>query len=104
MTRRAIALGVLLLMAVPGSAREERMPDWVGPMRKVHQRFTGKKGTFALFGDSISVSLAFWAGLPSAHKNMDRATRADLEIVQDYQAQDCWRKWRGGAYGNEGGM
>ena len=37
--------------------------DWVEPMKQVHARFTGSRGTFALFGDSITVSLAFWAPL-----------------------------------------
>ena len=37
---------------------------------------TGKKGTLALFGDSITVSMAFWASLPYAHKNMDLLPRA----------------------------
>jgi lysophospholipase L1-like esterase len=93
----------LLLGFAPARA-DDRAPAWAEPMRKVHARFTGKPGTLALFGDSITVSLAFWAGLPSAHKNMDRATKAAYDAVLARQVNDCWSKWRGPAYGNEGGM
>ena len=40
------------------------------PMRKAHARFTGTPGTFAQFGDSITVTMAFWAPLQSKPKNM----------------------------------
>jgi hypothetical protein len=105
MPRTPLALFALVLLAVPAAARAgDRAPAWAEPMRKVHARFTGKPGTLALFGDSITVSLAFWAGLPHSHKNMDDATRAALDTVNAYQVKECWSKWRGPAYGNEGGM
>jgi len=34
---------------------------WVAAMKKIHARFTGQKGTLAHFGDSITVTMAFWA-------------------------------------------
>ena len=34
-------------------------PSWVEPMREVHKRFTGERGTFSQFGDSITDSRAF---------------------------------------------
>lgn len=35
-------------------------PDWVEPMRAVHQTFQGTAGYVAQFGDSITYSMAFW--------------------------------------------
>jgi hypothetical protein len=77
---------------------------WVGAMKKVHDRFTGTPGTFALFGDSITVSQAFWAPLRDGPRSLDpEATRA-LDRVKKYQRPECWSAWRGPEYGNEGGM
>src|SRR5438046_5113827 len=76
----------------------------VEPMRKVHARFHGTRGTFALFGDSITVSLAFWSPLAGEPKGLDTAASKALSRVKAYQQADCWRKWRGADYGNEGGM
>ena len=73
-------------------------------MRKAHAKFKGTKGTLALFGDSITVSMAFWAGLPGARKGMDDAAKADFETVNARMRKECWRGWRGPAYGNEGRM
>jgi lysophospholipase L1-like esterase len=77
---------------------------WVEPMRKVHGRFQGTRGTFAHFGDSITVSRAFWSPLAHNPKGMDAATAQALSRVKGYQLDDCWSKWKGGEFGNEGGM
>jgi hypothetical protein len=98
---------LLLALSVPALlvlAPEPKTPPWVAPMRKVHDKFTGQKGTFALFGDSITVSLAFWAGLPSAHKNLSPEGESALKLVEAHMKKECWRDWRGPAFGNEGGM
>lgn len=79
---RMTLLGVVLLLPAVTHGEEKR-PDWVAPMAKVHEKFTGKKGTLALFGDSITVSRAFWANLPFSRKNMDESTKADYELVRD---------------------
>jgi lysophospholipase L1-like esterase len=102
MTRPLLA-ALFVLLVFPG-ATPAKDPDWVAPMRKVHAKFTGKKGTFALFGDSITVSLAFWAGLPHARKNMSKDAEAAFKLVNGHMKEECWRKWRGSAYGNEGSM
>jgi hypothetical protein len=73
-------------------------------MRRVHASFTGTRGTFALFGDSITVSLAFWAGLPHAHKNLSTEAEAAFKLVNGHMKKECWRDWRGPAYGNDGGQ
>jgi lysophospholipase L1-like esterase len=79
-------------------------PPWVGPMKEVRGRFTGTPGTLALFGDSITVSLAFWAPLESPPKPADPATTAALETVKGHMKPECWRKWRGPEYGSQGSM
>jgi len=86
-------------------AEQRKAEDyWVEPMQSVHARFKGKPGTFALFGDSITVSAAFWGSLKWDHKNMDEPTTAAFNRVHAYMADDCWLKWRGPQYGNEGRM
>lgn len=102
------AVGVLV---VPAAARARRGPPspqpdagyWVGPMKEVHARFSGEKGTFAHFGDSITVSMAFWASLWQRN-NMDGATQAAYDLVKKHMKEACWREWKGPKYGNTGQM
>ncbi len=98
MTRLAVLL--LLLISAPLRAAD---PAWVEPMKKVHAKFTGTPGTFALLGDSITISLGFWAPLEYAPKDLGGMLGKDLQLVRGYMKADCWRKWRGPDYGNESG-
>jgi lysophospholipase L1-like esterase len=95
---------ICLLAAVPGMVQAGDVPSWVAPMNKVHDRFTGKPGTLALFGDSITVSLAFWAPLRYQPKNMSADMKTDLALVKKYLKPECWDRWRGPKYGNNGSM
>jgi hypothetical protein len=79
-------------------------PDWVDAMRKTHAKFTGTPGTFAHFGDSITVSMAFWSGLPYDHKNLGPEGEKAFALVKDYMKSDCWRNWKGPDFGSQGGM
>ena len=80
-------------------------PAWVMPMRQVHARFRGERGTLAQFGDSITVTLAFWTPmLYQAPKDMDESTAADYALVKKYLREKCWRQWKGGEFGNASGM
>jgi hypothetical protein len=90
----------------PAKAPAPADETWVGPMARVHSRFTGRPGTFALFGDSITVSLALWAPLRHArkNKNMSQEAVAAFQRVNEYMKPECWDKWRGPRYGNEGSM
>ncbi|MEO8352465.1 MAG: SGNH/GDSL hydrolase family protein, partial [Chthoniobacteraceae bacterium] len=81
-----------------------RAADWEAPMRKVHAHFKGVPGTFAQFGDSITVTMAFWAPLQWKPKHMDGATAAAYELVSKTMKPDCWRAWKGAEFGSEGGM
>jgi len=77
---------------------------WVEPMKEVHARFTGTPGTFAQFGDSITITMAFWAPLQGDPKGLSPEAARAHELVKRYMVKDCWNKWKGAGYGNEGGM
>ncbi len=61
----------MLCFAASAAAADKKADYWVEPMKKVHEGFKGNKGYVAQLGDSITYSMAFWAGLqwgdPSAH-------------------------------------
>jgi lysophospholipase L1-like esterase len=77
---------------------------WIAAMKEVHARFKGEKGSFAVFGDSISDTMAFWAPLMyGAPQNMDEATRKDFELVAGYSKKDQWGR-KGGQWGNASGQ
>jgi len=92
------------LVAIKPPTKAVQKDYWVQPMRAVHTKFTGEKGTFAHFGDSITVSMAFWASMKWSHKNMDEKTQAAFDLVKGYMKDDCWHKWKGPQFGNEGRM
>jgi lysophospholipase L1-like esterase len=104
--RTALALSLLcVFLLLHGQAQAaEIIPAWVEPMKEVHTRFNGTPGTLALFGDSISVSLAFWAPLRGEPKGMPPETAAAHERVKEYIRPECWTQWRGPEYGNNGQM
>jgi len=90
--------------AVCAEDPQREADSWVAPMREVHALFSGDPGTLALFGDSITVSMAFWAPLSSEPRGMSAELAADLDLVKQYQRSECWRTWRGAGFGSEGGM
>jgi lysophospholipase L1-like esterase len=94
---------VLIPLAALHTARAAD-PEWVAPMKKVHARFGGTPGTLALFGDSITVSMAFWAPLRGEPKGMSKEMAAAHKLVKGYMRPEGWDTGRGAKYGNEGGM
>lgn len=87
------------------SAPEDRSPDapyWSDTMARVHSTFTGKRGTFAHFGDSITVTLAFWTPLLYARENAPGEMEEAYLLVEQHLKKECWRQWKGGEFGNEG--
>lgn len=78
-------------------------PDWVEPMREVHARFSGERGTFAQFGDSITDSRAFWYSLRWTRANASPEMLAAFEAVNGYMLEDCWDR-KGAKYGNQSGQ
>lgn len=96
-------LSLPIIMLLPTTVRAEDRPSWIEPMKQVHAHFTGKAGTLALLGDSITVSKAFWTPLANAPKTLREPLAQNLQLVKSYMLEDCWTKWRGPEYGSEGG-
>ncbi|MEE8121031.1 MAG: GDSL-type esterase/lipase family protein, partial [Anaerolineales bacterium] len=86
------------------SGTKSRRPYWADSMAKVHAKFTGQKGTFAHFGDSITVTLAFWTPLLYSRKDAPEQMEQAYRLVKEYLKKECWRDWKGPQFGNEGGM
>jgi len=91
-----------------GAARADEKPlegaDWAEGMAAVHARFKGKHGTFAHFGDSITVSRAFWSPLRDEPKNMTPEAARSYRRVKGYMSSACWSNWKGPESGNESAM
>src|SRR5262245_50613184 len=90
--------------ALAGEPPGADAPAWVEPMAAVRARFTGRPGTLASFGDSITVSMAFWAPLAQAKGGPDAAAERALERVRGYMLPECWREWKGPEHGSNGSM
>ena len=108
---RRICSALLILLTIsavlPASTAEDREGNlpadyWVEPMKQVHSRFTGRKGTFAQFGDSITVTLAFWTPLLYERRNAPKEMEQAYAMVKSYLHEPCWRQWKGGRFGNAG--
>jgi hypothetical protein len=97
---------LLAFVVMAGGTVVARAADepWVASMKQVHAKFTGKTGTFAQFGDSITITMAYWAPLRHERKNLDEPGKKALERVDSYMLAECWDKWKGPDFGNNGGM
>jgi lysophospholipase L1-like esterase len=98
-----IAPLAMLMVAAPTAARA-RDDAWVDEMKKVHARFSGKKGTFAQFGDSITITMAYWSSLRGGGRNMNAETAAAYKRVEGHMKEECWSGWKGPEFGNNGSM
>jgi hypothetical protein len=77
---------------------------WVEPMQKVHARFTGQRGAVAQFGDSITITMAFFVPLRSAEvRNLPPDLKEAHQWLRSYVQSRCWAGWKGGDWGNDGG-
>jgi lysophospholipase L1-like esterase len=102
LVERAVLIAAIGL--TPATAVADEPASWVEAMKKVHARFSGTRGTLAQFGDSITVSMAFWAPLAGEPKNMPENMAAAHPLVKRYMKPDCWAKWKGPQYGSNGSM
>lgn len=94
----------VVALAALATAADDPGEPWVAAMREVHQRFAGRPRTFAQFGDSITVTMAFWAPLSSNPPGLTKELSDDLKLVKEYQRPECWRDWKGSEFGSNGGM
>src|SRR4051794_4425713 len=93
----AISLTALALGHAPGG-------DQKAAIRRVHAKFTGKPGTFAQFGDSITVTQAYWSPLRGERKNAPPEMERAFRLVNQALRPECWAEWKGPQYGSEGGQ
>lgn len=108
LNRTLCAFAVVLTMAwqatVLAAGEGAKSDYYVQPMKAVHTRFTGEKGTFAHFGDSITVTMAFWTPLAYDPKGLSETAAQVLKLVKSHMKPKCWREWKGAEYGNTGMM
>jgi hypothetical protein len=100
-----IGLPAVVLLVVAGGCEGRHaapVPPWVEPMKQVHAQFTGTRGTFAHFGDSLTVSDAFWARLLYERTYVPPDMAPLLGRVKGYLRPECWLQWKGAEYGNDG--
>lgn len=78
---------------------------WVEPMAKAHAKWKGTKGTFGEYGDSITVTLAFWTPLLYGdRKGMTPEMKEALETARKYIHKPCWRSRPWKEWTNAGNM
>jgi lysophospholipase L1-like esterase len=100
---------LIFSFSLPGQGREIKNEGgenryWAEAMAEAHERFSGEKGTFAHFGDSITVTLAFWTPLLYSRKNAGEEMEQAYQLVNQYLKKECWRNWKGPQFGNDGRM
>src|SRR5688572_27796511 len=100
----SVALASFLVSSVRAQQTAQDAPSFVAAMKEVRARFTGTPGTLAIFGDSITVSLAFWAPLRGEPQKMSEEMAAAHKLVKEYMRPECWAEWRGPKFGNNGRM
>lgn len=90
-------------VTIESSSPADTDPEWGAAMQRVHARFKGDSGVFAVFGDSISDTRAFWSGLPYSRKNASVEMKAAFQIVNQHMPKDCWDR-KGAGFGNQSRM
>ncbi|MFN3652809.1 MAG: GDSL-type esterase/lipase family protein [Armatimonadota bacterium] len=90
--------------AEPAASEEVTSPEWREAARRTHARFTGQPGTVAQFGDSITVTQAFWTPLRYERRNAPPELEAAFRRVNTKLRPECWADWKGPAFGSEGGQ
>lgn len=105
--RSVVIMLLVMLFALPAQGQEPNESKskeryWVKPMAEVRKKFTGQRGSFAHFGDSITVTLAFWTPLSYSRKNVSPQMEQAYKLVNGYMKKECWRDWKGAEFGNEG--
>ncbi len=95
-----IASMMLASAALAGAAADD--PYWADPMRRVHAKFAGQRGTVAQFGDSITITMAFFVPLQYEIRNLPDDLKEAHAWIRKYVQSRCWRGWKGPRFGNEG--
>jgi len=93
----------LLFPALLSAAPQDDAPAWVESAKNIHYRFTGRRGSFAQFGDSITYSTAYWYPIGYSHPKMSPAAQQAYDNVNTFMFRACWGLWKGPKYGNMSG-
>jgi MYXO-CTERM domain-containing protein len=80
----------LLILATCAASAQAEDPYWVEPMREVRSNYFGTDRTIARFGDSISVSMAYFTPLRYGHSDTTPEDQAALSWIQGYVTGACW--------------
>ena len=80
----------LLAVALCVVSVQAQDPYWAEPMREVHASYTGPGGLISRFGDSITVSMAFFSPLRWSHTSTTPDDDAALAWIQSYMQSSCW--------------
>src|SRR5205809_4030796 len=102
--RVGLSIAILLCAAQWAIGAEARKLYWLEPMKAVHAQFHGAQGTLAQFGDSITITMAYWAPLADHPKEMSPEMGSAYKFVKSYLKAECWDKWKGAEFGNNGSM
>ena len=84
-------LAGVIACAASAFAAETSDEYWVEPMKEVSASFTGERGTVAQFGDSITISMAFFAPLRLRVRNLPDGLKEAHAWMRGYVRPECWR-------------
>jgi hypothetical protein len=94
----------MLIAASMAGVGAAEAPAWVREAGRIHARFTGERGTVAQFGDSITVTKAFWTPVQYERRNASPTMEAAFKRVKERMKPACWGDWKGPGFGSEGGQ
>src|SRR4051794_25148498 len=100
---RTLIIAIVVTACLVSTSRADSGPPWVESAKKIHERFSGRRGTFAQFGDSLTYSVGNWYPLSYRHTNMTPAGQKALDNINAYMNRLCWYTWKGPKYGNQNG-
>ena len=100
--RHVTCLAGMLVCLAASAAAGAGDDAWDGPMKAVHAKFTGQPGTVAQFGDSITITMAFFVPLQMDIRNLPADLVDAHAWIRKYVQGRCWRGWKGPEFGNEG--
>lgn len=88
----------------PTAHAKSSTPTWHASIRRIHARFRGRPGTFAQFGDSITLAAAFWTPLRGERRNASPALEQAFRRANTTMRPVCWGEWKGPTFGSMDGQ
>jgi lysophospholipase L1-like esterase len=94
---------LLIFAASTAIAAAADAPGWTEAMKTVHAKFKGKPGAVACYGDSITVTMAFFTPMLYELKDLTPDLATAQETMKKYVQPQCWRDWKEAENGNASG-